>query len=313
MRKILIIGASGSGKSQTTRRLLRDSPLPTFVLNDRDRQHTDYTPLEFDQVLDQSDCNVVVEDLIDCSPTQLAVLQTLCNFNARHHRIALLVLVAHSITKNGIAALLQYLTHVFFMTTRSTVASLTYVLASYQFPRASRLAMQAKFIGELVSESGGGGRRRYGHWVLDVERGSFQPGDGGGVDSTDSSGELAASSTAEAAGLPDDRTELRRVAEIYIPLFAEDEKHGRRALAVFDYVVAGLVDLRHLDRTSLEFHFRGKDSGKLRRLSLIDYVNTVTTASAPVSADIMSLHGYLTQQGLRLPRCFVKNANAGFQ
>ena len=41
MRKILIIGASGSGKSQTTRRLLRDSPLPTFVLNDRDRQHTD--------------------------------------------------------------------------------------------------------------------------------------------------------------------------------------------------------------------------------------------------------------------------------
>jgi len=296
MRKILVIGASGSGKSQTTRHLLADSRLPTFVLNDRDRQHADYTPLEFDQVLDQADCNVVVEDLIDCTPAQLAVLQTLCNFNARHHRIALLVLVAHSITKNGIAALLQYLTHVFFMTTRSTVASLAYVLTHYQFPRADRLALQERFLRDTR------GSQRFGHWVLDVEKGTFEPS------------AAAATAAASAAATDDDlRGDLRKVAETYVPLFAEDERHGRRALAVFDYILAGLTDLRHLDRDSLEFHFRGQESGQVRRLSLIDFVNTITSSAAAVSPDVVALHAHLNRQGLCLPRCFVKNGHPGLR
>jgi hypothetical protein len=308
MRKILIIGASGSGKSQTTRFLLADSPLPTFVLNDRDRQHLDYTPLEFDQVLDQSDCNVVVEDLIDCTKEQLAVLQTLCNFNARHNRIALLILVAHSITKNGIAALLQYLTHVLFMTTRSTVGSLAYVLTQYQFPRSERRAMQDRFLHDLgAAESPGG--RRYGHWVLDVEKGTFEPGQPPAL------AVEGVPSRVNAEDSPPDalRHELRRSAEAYVLLFAEDDKHGKRAMAVLDYILAGLADLRHLDRTSLEFHFRGAQTGQVRRLSLLDYVNAVTTSSATVHPNVLALHAHLVGQGLCLPRSFVKNAHPGLR
>jgi hypothetical protein len=309
MRKILIIGASGSGKSQTTRLLLRDSPLPTFVINDRDSQHGDYIPLEFDQVLTKSDCNVVVEDLIDCTPAQLSVLQTLCNYNARHNRIATTILVAHSVTKNGIAALLQYLTHVLFMTTRSTVSSLSYVLTHYRFAKSVRAGMQDRFLRDVAAETTG---RRYGHWVLDVERGTFERA--AVVTSQqqllqpESSTAAAADGAAAPPPLEERDVQARRTAETYIPLFADDERHGNRALAVFDYILAGMSDRHHLDSASLEFHFRGTETGKPRRLSLLDYVVCVTSATAELSPDVLSLHGHLSrQQALTLPRCFVRN------
>jgi hypothetical protein len=280
MRKILFIGKSGSGKTVAAGKLASAGSLPTFVLNDRVEKKDDdrqFFPVDWSEVSDLSNAQLIVEDLISCDPSQISCLQKICNFSAHHSKLPLVILIAHSITKNNIFCLLQYLTHVCFMKSRSTVRSLSHILHHYQFAKEERDRMIADFLAD---------RGKWGYWTLDVEEGSFKRDKGGDVQDLQ----------------VDSLGDYMRTAREYLGLFCPERD---KALAIFRYILRK-IPLQSLSASDLTLNLREKSSKQPRRLSLIDYLHSVTTDEQP-SEDVKLLHMYISKY-VSIPDCFFTNS-----
>ena len=89
MRKILIIGKSGSGKTRAAAALASRSRYPTYVVNDSknkiDEDEKTFPDVDWEELPHLKNANVIVEDIISCTGSQLDSLKALCNYSA-HHR-----------------------------------------------------------------------------------------------------------------------------------------------------------------------------------------------------------------------------------
>jgi adenylate kinase family enzyme len=89
MRKILIIGKSGSGKSRAANALALRTKYPTYVVNDNNNKNSEddkvFPDIDWEELPRLKNANVIVEDLISCTNQQLESLKVLCNWSA-HHR-----------------------------------------------------------------------------------------------------------------------------------------------------------------------------------------------------------------------------------
>ena len=61
MRKVLFIGASGTGKTVTISKLMKRDGRPTYLLNGEKSGEQPYTKVSWDKALQLSRCNVIVE------------------------------------------------------------------------------------------------------------------------------------------------------------------------------------------------------------------------------------------------------------
>lgn len=237
-------------------------------------------------------CNLLVEDLIGCTDKEVAILQKILNKNAHHFVLPTVILIAHDSNNNGIYPLIKHMTHVCFMAKRTSADSLGNVLSALKYPKAERLQKVDAFLADV-------GRVEHDYWVLDVNKGDFgrKPG------SLQRPAVAAASVTSATAA--EAREALlavhRRTAENYLNLFSEDAK---KALALFDFIMAR-APLNSLGVGTLDYTLRDKKTGLVVRVSLLDYLHTLTTQTRP-SRSVLDLHAYLHRYVI-LPRCFITN------
>jgi hypothetical protein len=261
-----------------------------------------YERVSWAQALVAVECNLLLEDLIAVKKKkELEALQRILNFNAHHHQLPYVILIAHSATSNGIFPILGRLTHICFMTSQSTSAHITAVMDNLKVCKANRDEKLAAFQEDLKLAG------KHNYWVYDLTTGEFgrQPG-------TLAKPQFASTSDFAFAPTPNPRpsaAELRatalipyrKTAETYLTLFSED---GKKSMAIFDYLMAK-TPLHPLNRSDLNFTLRDAKTGKVVRVSLLDYIHTLTTQTPPTK-DVLDLHTYMKKH-VTLPRCFIAN------
>jgi hypothetical protein len=293
-RRIMFVGETSSGKSTTARALLAPTGLPIKILNDRTTGPLPklHQRVSWEEALAAKDSNLIVEDLISCKPAELAMLQELLNWNAHHLVLPNVVLITHSCQSNGIFPLLQAMTHLAFMSKRTSAKSLVSALGSYSISKEERQSMVEAFLADV-------GVIPHGYWVFDV--GSKQFGRGPGTLAP-----LPPPPSQIAASPADLLAPYRKTAELYLNHFSGDSK---KCLAIFDFLMVK-VPLQSLNPVTLDFTLRNQRTGGVVGVSLLDYLCTVTTQTPP-TRDVLDLHSYLARYS-KLPRCFITNKHGKF-
>ena len=302
----MFLGESRAGKSHAARDLLDAEGLPVALVNDhtKDPLRPGYTRITWEQVLSVSHANVLVEDLINCTSHEVEILKQVVNYNAHHHTLPTVVLIAHASTGTGAYSVLKFMTHFCFMNKRSSMDSIASVLQHFHFPPGDRKTKLDAFLGDL-------GRVERGYWVLDVNGGKFERQPGSLTQRT------VATAAAAAAGHqvllpPGEKKKLelcdyRKTAETYLNLFCPGE--SSKALAIFDFVMPR-VPLHSLNPTDLNFTLRDRKTGNVVSVSLLDYLSTVTSQAKPTRS-VLDLHGYLARY-VAIPQLFLTNRNPSF-
>jgi len=301
----MFIGETRAGKSHAARDLLDAEGLPVVVVNDhtKDPLRPGYRRISWSEVLEVVHCNVLVEDLINVTPKEVAVLQQILNYNHHHHVLPTVIFIAHSSTKTGAFTTLKQMTHFCFMCKRSTVSSIVDVLDLFKFSKADSKAKVDAFLDDL-------GKTERTFWVLEVESGKFERQPGSLARSISRPAAPAPIAAAPDATPAQKREQAllayRKTAETYLNLFSLEAK---KALAIFDFIMAK-TPLQALNPADLNFTLRDKKSGHVVNVSLLDYLHTLTTQTKP-SRGVLDLHAYLAKH-VALPRCFITNDHPKF-
>lgn len=274
---------------------------PVKILNDNTEAPLPpgHQRIAWSDVLTVSHCNLIVEDLIACTEAELKILLKVANYNTHHKLLYTVVMIAHDSNNNGIFPLLKHMSHVCFMTTsRANSASVAAVLVELKVPKAERDAKVEAFLADV-------GQEEHGYWVLDVKTGAFERRPGSLLQTSDT----VAAGDAPLA-VVDRKSAVapyRKTAENYLSLFSTDPK---KSMAIFDYLMTK-TPLHSLNPVDLNFTLRDqKKGGQVVRVSLFDYIHTLTTDVAPTQT-VMDLHAYLSRY-VTLPRCFIVNRHKKF-
>ena len=311
----MFIGETGAGKSHAARDLLDDEGLPVLLVNDHtdDRLRPLHTRIPWNLVLEAAHCNVLVEDLIDVTEKEVSVLQKIINYNAHHRVLPTVVFIAHSSSRTGAFTTLKHMTHFCFMTKRSSAASVAHVLQLFKIRKTDAAEKLDAFLADL-------GRVERGYWVLEVETGKFgrKPGSlapGVAAGSLDPS--AASTPSTPSPTLLQKREALlpayRKTAEAYLPLLVGGGvggDGGKKAMALFDFLMIA-SPLESLNAGNLDYTLRDAKTGRVVRVSLFDYLHTLTTQARP-RRDVLDLHAYIGRH-ITLPRCFIVNKHPKFR
>jgi hypothetical protein len=281
MRRVcLIVGKSESGKTTLAKRLLEAVPGPVRVVNDKTGHFQaggeKFQPTSWEELGKLRDCAVLVEDLIGTTPAEFAALQHLVSYKCHHDSVSPAVLVTHSIQKNNLQGILNYLTHVYFTASKCNVKSLRVVLDDYDLDRRQKESFRRDFRANAEP---------YGHFCLDVERGTFE--------------RVRSPETAAASAT------TRRLPEVISPArYLEHTKNPEKALLVFDIVNSRLPQSARGDEYTVKLE--SKLLGHPVTVSLIDYVDCATDAAKTPSKELCSFHRYVSSIA-HLPSCLVDN------
>jgi hypothetical protein len=295
----MFVGETNSGKTTAVRQLLTAEGLPVKIVNHRDPTEVlpdGYTRISWEDALKAKDCNLIVEDLIACKKPELEKLQEILNYTAHHQTIPTVVLITHSCTSNGIFAVLENLTHMCFMAVRTSSKSVLNALRSYNVSKTEQRRMLDNFLADA-------GLVPHGYWVLDVKTMQFGRHPGA---LSPPAGSRAAVAVSVSEGPEAKLAPYRRTAETYLNHFSVDPK---KSLAIFDFLMTK-APLTSLNPVNLEFTLRDVKSGRVVGVSLLDYLNTITTQLSP-SRTVLDLHVYLRRH-VTLPRCFIANRHKKF-
>jgi hypothetical protein len=287
MRKVcLIVGKSESGKTTLAKRLLEGVPGPVRVVNDKTGHFEAATATpggekfqsaSWEELAKLKNCAVLVEDLIGTTPAEFAALQHLVSYKCHHDSVSPAVLVTHSIQKNNLQGILNYLTHVYFTASKCNVKSLRVVLDDYDLDKRQKESFRRDFRANAEP---------YGHFCLDVERGTFER--------VRSPSETAATTTRR----------LPEVPRISPARYLEHTKNPEKALLVFDIVNSRLPQSALGDEYTVKLE--SKLLGHPVTVSLIDYADCATDVSKTPSKELCSFHRYVSSIA-HLPSCLVDN------
>ena len=286
MKRILVLGASGGGKTWAVRKLLEGSPR-VYDVNSATVDPR-YESATWAEVNEKYDCAVVSDDFFDLAGDDVKHLHKLLNYTARHHRVSPVVLVAHGVTKINIHFIIKHMDEVWFTLNKQNAPLVGTVCSALVFPRA----VKNGFISKNLAEPG-----EFGIFVLNLQKRTFErlpesEGVGGGA---------AGGVAVVAGGAVRDLEPYRRTAEAYFPHFCVDPA---RSLLIFNYIMTKLP-LASVDSSDLTIKLQKKESGAELKLSLLDYILALTNESRP-SSEMISLHRYVGRH-VQLPRCFVRN------
>lgn len=297
----MFIGATGAGKSYAAQELLVAEGLDVVVVNDASDKvwPQKFRRISWGEVLKATNCNVLVEDLINVTDKEVAVLKLLLNYNAHHKVLPTVIFIAHSSNGTGAYTILQNMSHFCFMLLRSSATSLSSVLRVFEFGKPEIRAKKNAFLSALESSA-------QGYWVLEPDTGKFEPSPGSLARSGGGAGGGGVVS-ARGGGREQALTLYKKTAQKFLALFCPETT--ARALAIFDYVM-DKVPLHNLSPDDLNFTLREKKSGTVVRVSLLDYLHTVTTQVKPSRA-VLDLHAYFARY-VTLPRLVVANAHPKF-
>jgi hypothetical protein len=281
---ILVCGKSFTGKTVLSRSLVAGLGRPVYIANDPSPPKP-FRKVSWDKLAEIRDAAVILEDVISCTDAEFKMIQHLMSYAAHHSGISPAVLICHSVLKNRIHAVLGYVNYIYFTLTPSNATSIGAALRYFRFTKEEQEAMIKRFLGET--------KGTYGSFCLNVEERTFEKMDGKPVS-------LGSNDKVAPAVPKRSRDDFVRAAERFLPLLPEP----KLALAAFEIIVRK-IPLASLSPDDLSIELRLAESGGKLTLSLIDYLNVLTTNSRP-STDMFRLHRYIRKY-VTVPDFFRKN------
>jgi len=316
-RRILLIGATGSGKTYLAQSLCAANGLKTYLLDTRKEDKNSSSESESDVIEDDDDlaltksfkktgwkglkriknANLVVEDIIRCNQVQRETLQRILNWNCRHRKIKICILNAHQITSNGLFACMENLGEIIIMTKyKSAVKSLRRVAQEFNFSKAEIGEMASKFLADS---------REFGYWVINLNRHEFFR-DGGDLSPPPSKNASSLQQQQQQEQHDSEEKDISqhlRTAKELLPLFSPS---GEKAMAVVKFILQR-IDINTVAASDLTVTAKMPDKMK-RTISLLDYVVATQTVGEQPSRELMLFHVYLKRRIPHMPRCFFSNA-----
>lgn len=274
---LLVVGPSNTGKTRLASELVSGSDKKCVAVNDRTVNSPFKEKIPWHELKDQSNCTVIVEDLISLSRSQLDEIKSLLNYKAHHDHISPIVLITHSIVANGMSQLLPYVTRLIFSASPGCLSSLKRSLSYYGFSK-EEINDHLKFFNSNIAP--------FKFFELDILSRKLSPyGSKMDPNPAYSSMDLAAISTAKHLlnHLPD-------------PKMAE---------TIFELILPHIPPA-NLDLHDLSVLMRRQKDGRRVRISLVDYIDHLASEQKTPKTDLIAFHSYIKRRVL-IPESFIKN------
>jgi hypothetical protein len=283
---LILVGASGSGKTTAAKSLVRGCGLPVYVVNGQPDDYGEgYEEAAWEECASLKDCCLIVDDVLSCNAPQFKILQRLANFSGHHLNIQKLIIVTHSIQNTHVYGLLAYATQVLFTLSKANVRSLWVTLDFYKFGVKEKEAIMKEF--NSCSDE-------YGYYVLHVEKHSFwRPSEQCNRPSGDDD------SGARQGGVHS--LPPHRFLELLAP-----EARRRQATLIFDLVYPSLPRSAVEEGDGFTIVMRTKATGETVRINIFDYLDCLTNEKSTPTSTMLGLHHYVSSL-VSIPRCFVAN------
>lgn len=306
---ILIVGSSYSGKTTIARELLRKTGRKAYVVNGPPlEKEAGFRKIDYEKCEDLRDCGLLFEDQIATDEAQFKTILRQVNWGAHHAGCTPCVVICHSILNTRAYRLMPYCTQIIVTLAKTGIKSLLSVLDYFSVDKEVRDEYKRQF---LATED------EYGFFVFDPRRRTFERGEPMGKTSSSastsstprSSGKSASSSSSAAAArrsvgslAPSQQTvPISRYLEIIVP-----ESRRRIAQLLFDLIYPAMPeDVRKGGYYTLTLHSKKTDKEVV--VSIVDYLDCLTSEKKRVSSQMLGLHAYVKRAGVHLPRCLVIN------
>ena len=286
---VLYVGSSGSGKTSmitTQIKRTKQSRKSVFVLND----HADLARTHgFNNIgwefkfrsLRRS--TLICEDLVCLSNKELKLLATLVNIIRRHNQNTV-ILVTHSLRNNNIYSLVCHMNFIVFLSNRSNIGNWNVTCSIFKVPDEVKTRGQ-----EFFSR----GPAKYCSFVFNTA--SFEI--------TTLSPEYSIVKEPGHSPSKNKYVSEAKLLERFQAVFKGFD-HGHRFFALAQFLVFNLPpQVIAPDLSVSMLRANKKDRAKI---SVVDYVSTVSSPHVPVTEDIKSLHDFIRRK-VSIPRLFVQN------
>lgn len=298
----LLIGRSKSGKSSLLRSLLKPFQKQynkkVFLLNDRSRRknrQNNYTAIEWSEIGKISDCILVVEDIVRASKVQIDLLSETLNHGCHHRRINPLVCVSHSLTGQGIWALVKFFTRVYISAVPGNLESLDYILNKHGFTKEQRTFHAQNLVNN---------KQPYAHFLYDIDNRSIKKVQYQ-LEPPDSLEEDEEGGTKKRKRMT--LSARDQMAQAKAQRYLSVLRNPTQALACFDLLYAKL-DKKSVSPQTLDVSLHQKGDRQPVTVSLISYLACLTDPKVPASREVWKFHKYcVTLRGIRLPDCYILN------
>lgn len=331
----LIIGRSGTGKSTFLKTMIstQTAKRKLFLVNVRADEQNEYRhlhrggsekvnaiTLDTLEKLSQ-DSTLIVEDIISMKASQQAKLREAVNYTA-HHKRCKLFCVTHTVFKTGVFALMPLFNYIVFTSSRANFPIIRQTLQQFSLGRTAIELCLAKIL-DTIEEHQRTAASNSIHLLfffdcstmsLGYSKEALTPGTcvslgplDGRVCETNSSLSRGADVSRQATAGSDNLGAQTISLDSPIHLFFPPGSSARsQALGIYRTIVTSSTARRYLNSNSLGFSFPSRDSKKVNRISLVDYIATAISESAIPSSSILALHRFLLKK-TDLPISAVKN------
>ena len=188
---------------------------------------------------------------------------------------------------NNLYNLCNYLTQCWVTLDKSNVNQLSTIFEFYKVDKKLRATWLKQFLDDP---------EQYGLYVFDIKQRTF-------ARDTEEKGKTTVGEEEEEGEEEKRLSEIRKSAKKYIPVFCED--NADKVMTILEYLLRK-IPLHTVNTADLSITLKSTQSGVLKQLSLLDYLQCITTADQRPTKDMISLHDFVAAKS-SLPRCFLAN------
>jgi hypothetical protein len=279
---ILFIGPSGTGKSLAMLNYVKNiNPQKVLVLNDKTRLAKEQKFISVDWDFDFKILKngvLICEDLVCLSGKQLALLGTFVNVLRRHNNNTCL-LVTHALRGNNIYSLLQQMNYFVFTSARSNIQNWNVVCSIFKLDNDIRNRGEEFFL-----KSPG----KFYTLVLDTAKSSIQ------IFTPDYK-------PSQITQLTQPKLSTKEILEKFALVF-KGCKRESQMYSLANFLVGNLPREMEI-KADLSIII---PSSKPIRISLVDYIQLLTSPKATVNKPMTLVHSYFCRQMI-IPNLLIEN------
>lgn len=182
--------------------------------------------------------------------------------------------------------LIEHVGEVWFTLAKCNLRSLEGVLAACKIDEEQKKEWVKQFLNDTD---------QFGYYIYHVNKRIFYKA---------GSEQNASSTAAPPTKSPGRMDELRILAKKQIATFFPQNE--LKCLAIFDYLVSK-IPLSSFHSSDLAITLKNRETGVIKNLFILDYLQTLLTEEGKPSANMISLHRYILRYAGGMPRVYVKN------
>jgi hypothetical protein len=265
-------------------------------------EHSVYRMEAFNQLsITKAKSIILVEDIINMSKNDERLLRTALNYDA-HHKKQKIFCVSHSIHKNSMWSLLPFFHFIIFTSSPSNVPVIRFTFNYFKIEKPQLDSWLKEYL-----ELGQNGRKGI-YFFFDCIKMTFNIAENTNFSKTALVGRQADLTHSPSVLTRPDKVDNVQHKQLILAKFeslVDSLDYKGQAITVFS-ILLNCLNSRLIREHDLSFAFQSKKQKKEIRFSLVDYVTTLLSESAPVSPPLQAFHAY-AKRFCHIPAVFCRN------